>query len=191
MMKKITLSIFLVSALVLLAYTNSVLAAESIPPKKSKQTVLGKYVTALEAYDMWRQNPQSVSIIDVRAPVEYAFVGHATMAVNIPLKFYTWDAVQGTTKSINNDQFEAQVSKRFGQDQTILIICRSGGRGAEAVNRLAQKGFVNVYNITDGFEGDKIKDKRSVFRGKRLRNGWKNALTDWTYDLDPGLVYKE
>jgi rhodanese-related sulfurtransferase len=83
------------------------------------------------------------------------------------------------------------VARRFSKDQTILVICRSGGRGAEAVNRLANKGFMNVYNITDGFEGDKVKDKRSIFKGKRFRNGWKNGLTDWTYNLDPALVYKQ
>ena len=73
---------------------------------------------------------------------------------------------------------------------SILIMCRSGSRAAVAVNRLAEKGFKDVYNITDGFEGDKVKDKQSVYKGKRLRNGWKNATINWTYDLNPELVYK-
>lgn len=34
-------------------------------------------------------------------------------------------------------------------------MCRSGGRSAAAVNLLAGAGFTNVYNITDGMEGDK------------------------------------
>jgi hypothetical protein len=54
-----------------------------------------------------------------------------------------------------------------------------------AVNLLAEAGFTNVYNIIDGMEGDLVEDPDSVYRGKRLRNGWKNSGLPWTYDLDP------
>ena len=165
-------------------------ASEQIPPPKAKQTVLEKYVTAAEAYDMWSKNPETVAILDVRSPAEYFFVGHAPMAVNIPSVYFEWDAARGVMNETDNPQFESQVTKRFQKDQTILIMCRSGSRAAVAVNRLAEKGFKDVYNITDGFEGDKVKDKQSVYKGKRLRNGWKNATINWTYDLNPELVYK-
>ena len=56
-----------------------------------------------------------------------------------------------------------------------LVLCRSGGRSAIAVNHMAKAGFVNAYNITDGMEGDKVDDPGSVFYGKRMRNGWKNS----------------
>ena len=51
---------------------------------KAKQTVLGLYVTAKEAYEKWQADPEKVMIIDVRTPEEYLFVGHPTMAWNIP-----------------------------------------------------------------------------------------------------------
>ena len=57
-----------------------------------------------------------------------------------------------------------------------------------AVNALAKAGFTKVYNIIDGFEGDKVEDPESVYHGKRMRNGWKNAAP-WTYELDPTLVW--
>ena len=59
-----------------------------------KQTKLGLYVTAKEAYDMWLANPEKVKILDVRMPEEYELVGHPKMAYNIPLVFgtYDWDA---------------------------------------------------------------------------------------------------
>jgi rhodanese-related sulfurtransferase len=63
-------------------------------------------------------------------------------------------------------------------------MCRSGGRSAMAVNLLAQAGFKNVYNITDGMEGDAVKDPASVFMGQRLVNGWKNSGLPWTYKTD-------
>jgi rhodanese-related sulfurtransferase len=54
-----------------------------------------------------------------------------------------------------------------------------------AVNALAQAGFKNVYNITDGFEGDSVKDPGSVFKGQRMVNGWRNSGLPWTYEVKP------
>jgi hypothetical protein len=45
--------------------------------------------------------------------------------------------------------------------------------------------YKKVYTITDGFESGKIKDKHSYFKVKRMRNGWKNSSTPWTYELKP------
>ena len=57
-----------------------------------------------------------------------------------------------------------------------------------AVNKLAEAGFKNVYNITDGFEGDTVSDPESVFTGQRMKNGWKNSGLPFTYELDPNLL---
>ena len=46
---------------------------------EKKRTTLGLYVTAAEAYEMWKADPDRISIIDVRTPEEYIFVGHAEM----------------------------------------------------------------------------------------------------------------
>lgn len=67
-------------------------------------------------------------------------------------------------------------------------MCRSGGRSAMAVNKLAEAGFVNVYNITDGFEGEIVKDPESVFVGQHMVNGWKNSGSPFTYAVDPKLM---
>jgi rhodanese-related sulfurtransferase len=68
-------------------------------------------------------------------------------------------------------------------------MCRSGGRSALAVNALAKAGFVNAYNIIDGMEGDKVDDPGSVYIGKRMKNGWKNSGSPWTYDVNPELIW--
>ena len=47
-------------------------------------------------------------------------------------------------------------------DDTLMVMCRSGGRSAIAVNFLAKAGFKNVYNIIDGMEGDANADSDSV-----------------------------
>ncbi|MGB5310666.1 MAG: hypothetical protein WBN38_01260, partial [Polyangiales bacterium] len=56
---------------------------------KEKQTTLGFYVTAKEAYEKWKAAPKKATVLDVRTPEEVLFVGHAAMAWNIPLFLQT------------------------------------------------------------------------------------------------------
>ena len=160
-----------------------------VPEKK--QTVLGLYVTAQEAYEMWQVDPEGVKILDVRIPEEYLFVGHPEMARNIPLLFltYGWDAAKNQPTVAPNPAFASAVMKAFSTGDTLLAMCRSGGRSAWAVNALAKAGFTKAYNIIDGFEGDKVDDPGSAYHGKRMRNGWRNSGSPWTYDVDPELLW--
>jgi rhodanese-related sulfurtransferase len=177
-----------ISVLLLFCLAAAATGAEGEIPHK-KQTVLGKYLTAAEAYKMWQANPGAVTMVDCRTPAEYVFVGHAGMALNVPSKLVEWDPARKEMVFTDNPEFENIIKKKFGLNATILIMCRSGGRSAASVNRLAAIGFKNVYTVTDGFEGDKVKDRHSYFKGKRMKNGWKNCGAPWTYDLDPQLVY--
>ncbi len=165
---------------------------QSLPPKeKDKLTTLGKYATAVEAFQMYRSNPGKVFLLDVRTPEEYVFVGHADSAANIPLKLWKgkFNAEGKGYPLADNPDFDAAVKQKFKPDDVILVMCRSGARSAEAINRMAAAGFTNVYQIVDGFEGDKVTDEESYSKGKRVKNGWRNAGLPWTYDLDPRLVY--
>jgi rhodanese-related sulfurtransferase len=154
---------------------------------KAKETVLGLYVTAKEAYEQWRFAPDKVKILDVRTPEEFVFVGYPTMAWRIPVatQSYEWDPDRRLFPMVLLDDFVARVRDVAKPDDTLLVMCRSGGRSAIAVNLLAQAGFKRVYNITDGMEGDLVNDRDSVYFGQRLRNGWKNSGCDWTYDQSP------
>jgi rhodanese-related sulfurtransferase len=154
---------------------------------KDKQTALGLYVTAKEAYDKWKADPEKVMILDVRTPEEYLFIGHPAMAWNIPLLFqtYEWDKEKQRFPMKPNPDFISLVRQIAGSGNILLVTCRSGGRSAMAVNKLAEAGFKNVYNITDGIEGDLVTSPESVFQGKHLMNGWKNSGLPWTYDIVP------
>jgi rhodanese-related sulfurtransferase len=158
-----------------------------------KRTDLGLYVTAGEAFELWTAHPDEVNIIDVRTPEEYIFVGHAPMARNIPLAFveHRWDLEKDEPVVRPNPQLITRVTSLYEPTDTLVVMCRSGGRSALAVNALAKAGFDDVYNVIDGFEGDKVDDPDSLFRGKRLKNGWKNAGAPWTYDCDPALLWIE
>jgi len=150
---------------------------------KGKQTSLGLYVTAREAYEKWKADPEKLMILDVRTPEEFIFIGHPDMAWKIPVAFqsYEWDAAKNQFPMKLLPDFVGRVGKVAKSGDTIMAMCRSGGRSAIAVNLLAQAGFKNVYNIVDGMEGDTIEDTQSVFAGQRLRNGWKNSGCPWTY----------
>ena len=170
---------------------------------KSNQTSLGLYVTPNEAYEMWKANPEGVHIIDVRTFEEYIFVGHADMARNIPLLFPKFELpaankpgvapppgkVPAGCSGVPNPEFIPSVKSRFAPTDTLLMMCSTGGRAAMAVNQLAKAGFVKVYNIINGLEGDRVNDPGSVYHGKRMRNGWKNCGLPWTYDFDPDLMW--
>lgn len=157
---------------------------------EAKLTSLGLYVTAAEAYEMWKADPERVKVLDVRMVEEYVFLGHAATAVNVPVAFpkYQWHADKRKYGFELNPDFVDHVKEVFKLDDTTVAMCRSGGHSAFAINMLAKAGYVAVYNIIDGFEGDKVDDPESVFHGKRLKNGWKNSAP-WTYELDPTLAW--
>lgn len=154
---------------------------------RGKRTQLGLYITAREAYEKWKAAPDRTKIVDVRTPEEFLFVGHPTMGWLIPVaeQSYTWDPEHAHFPMKPLPDFVERVGRIAGHDDTLLVMCRSGGRAAVAVDLLAKAGYRRVYNIIDGFEGDPVTEPDSVFLGQRMRNGWKNALCPWTCKLTP------
>jgi rhodanese-related sulfurtransferase len=157
---------------------------------QAKQTALGLYVTADEAYERWQAAPTTVKVLDVRTPEEFIHIGHPEMAVNVPLAFqtYRWDPAKGYFDFELNPEFVALVRQIAEPEDEILAMCRSGGRSAMAANLLAKHGFTNVWNMIDGFEGDLVDDRESPHHGKRMQNGWTNSGRPWTYAVDPAQV---
>jgi rhodanese-related sulfurtransferase len=164
-------------------------AVSTTPLPKGKQTTLGLYVTAAQAHDMWKAAPDKVKLIDVRTPEEYAFVGHAEMAWNIPYAFVTYLRKDGKTEfgPKLNPAFVDEVKRLTRPGDTLLVMCRSGDRSARAVDLLAAAGIKDAYSVIDGVEGDKVTDADSVFVGKRMKNGWKNSAP-WVYTIDPEKI---
>ena len=183
------LILLMIAIFMLMVWLSVSLAKTSLPPQK--QTVLGLYATAKEAYQMWQADQNKIKILDVRTPEEYVFVGHPVMAYNIPLQLFNYQmAVQNKGPlMIANQNFMAEVDQRFKTSDTILVICRSGSRSAAAVNLMAAAGFKKAYSVTDGFEGDRVKDPTSSSHGKRLKNGWKNSGLPWTDQLNAQLIW--
>jgi rhodanese-related sulfurtransferase len=164
-MSKITLTTFLASVFSVTTLVAGGVDERALP--ESKRTSLGLYITAADAYEKWRADPENVKIIDVRTSEEFRTVGVPKMAAEVPL-------------STRAEEFVSRVEQFAGPGDTVLVICRSGNRSAVAVEMLAKAGFKNAYTVTDGFEGDRNADPSSPDYGKRTVNGWKNAGLPWT-----------
>jgi rhodanese-related sulfurtransferase len=160
------------------------------PLSALKHTPQGKYIIAKELYQRWFADPKSITIVDVRIPEEYVYIGHPAMAINIPFSVWTgkYDPDKRTVALAENPEFVAEIQKIVKPSDTLYLICRSGDRAAAAAVVLNKHGYKNVYNVVDGFEGDFVTDPESYFEGKRMRNGWKNSGAPWTYGLDPKLM---
>ena len=190
-MKTRIVTALIIGCLILTLPLPGILAATDIP--RAKQTELGLYITAQEAYAQWHKNPDRIHMLDVRTPEEYIFVGHAPMARNIPVRLVNQRQTAEKIKLVleSNSNFISEIKKHYRPVDKIFIMCRSGGRSAKAVDLLAKTGFKDVYNVIDGFEGDTVKDSNSYYKGKRVKNGWKNSGAPWTYNLDPQLMYSD
>ncbi|MCW2318435.1 rhodanese-related sulfurtransferase [Rhodoblastus acidophilus] len=157
---------------------------------QSKQTGLGLYLSAPEAFKMKSEGGAKVLFIDVRTRGEFQFVGASALVDrNIPLIELDspprWDARSGRYAMSLNPDFVADVSAlaarmNIGKGDPIIVMCRSGERSARAADLLQAAGYGKVYSVVDGFEGDMSRN------GRREVNGWKNADLPWTYTMTEG-----
>ncbi|KAA3618939.1 MAG: sulfurtransferase [Calditrichaeota bacterium] len=170
-----------------------IFSLSSLQAQEKKENKPEFSLNAREAYDRWQSAPKNINILDVRTPGEYIFVGHAPMAHNIPIMFLEskWDVENERIHMPVNENFLAEVTRKFQQDDTLLVMCRSGSRSAKSVKILREAGFKNVYNIHDGFEGTTLKLADSYNFGQRIVNGWKNSGAPWTNKIEPNLIYIE
>lgn len=161
-----------------------------------KQTKLGLYMTAQQAYDHTIAHMDKTLFLDIRTPSELNYLGAASvMDAHVPfvlMDISGWNDKKHRYKRADNKNFVADVEARLKKkgltkDDTVILMCRSGKRSASAVNKLAEAGYTKVYSVVDGYEGDKSKDPAT--KGMRVVNGWKNSRLPWTYSLDRDLMY--
>ena len=171
------------------------LGSSSLPNKKRTPQEL--YVTSDKAYNKLQELGNKALLIDVRSRAEVMFLGMPKDAdANIPYmtpgSFDEWDEKKGTFKLQANSLFVERISelvesRNMSKETPIFLICRSGNRSAKAAKMLNLAGYVNVFNITDGFEGDKA--KVGSRKGERVVNGWKNSGLPWSYKLSKEAMY--
>jgi rhodanese-related sulfurtransferase len=87
-------------------------------------------VPEIDVAELARRHAEGAYVLDVRQPDEYE-AGHVPGAVLVPL-----------------DQLEARRAE-VPTDRPVLVICKSGGRSAKAVQHLAPLG-VDATNVAGG-----------------------------------------
>ncbi|CAG9934036.1 rhodanese-like domain-containing protein [Candidatus Nitrotoga arctica] len=114
-----------------------------------------------EAYEIQQAAP-GTKLVDVRTRAELDWVGHIPDAVEIE-----WATYPGMKL---NPYFIAQLEQQVDKEALVLFICRSGGRSHNAAIAATEAGYVESYNVLEGFEGDKDANKhRNVLGGWRAR----------------------
>ncbi|WP_047986456.1 sulfurtransferase TusA family protein [Ornithinibacillus californiensis] len=98
---------------------------------ETKEETKHEDVLDLEELRQKIDGDESITILDVREPAEYAF-GHIPGAINIPL---------------------GELEERFNEvdkENDLHVICRTGNRSDLAAQILTEKGFKNVKNVIPG-----------------------------------------
>jgi pyrimidine-specific ribonucleoside hydrolase len=94
-----------------------------------------KRITSLQASKMIEMD-RNIVVVDVRTPAEYD-AGHIKDAVNIDIK--------------QADAFSK--IDTLDPNSTYVVHCRINHRSQIAVDHMKDKGFKNIYQITDGYAG--------------------------------------
>lgn len=105
-------------------------------------------------------------LVDVRTKAELDFVGRIPKAVEI--EWATYPGMQ------SNPHFLASLEQQVDKEALVMFICRSGARSHNAAIVAEKAGYSEVYNILEGFEGDKdVKGHRNSV------NGWRASVLPW------------
>jgi rhodanese-related sulfurtransferase len=118
-----------------------------------------------EAYQILQLAP-GAKLVDVRTKAELDFVGRVPKAVEIE-----WATYPGMKP---NPHFLASLEQQVDKEALVMFICRSGARSHHAAVTAEKSGYNEVYNILEGFEGDKdLKEHRNAL------NGWRANGLPW------------
>ncbi len=177
----------------------SPLQAAEAPKNPEQQSSWGLYVDSKEVAAMKQKLGEKMLLVDVRDPVEIMFTGFSDVVdINIPFKTADrseWHKKKPVFNMKTNTHFEQDLAaalkaRGLTKDAPIAIMCRSGGtRGAPATKLLEDKGYTNIYVVTDGFEGGTLKEGEK--KNWRLKDGWKNTGLPWSYKLNKEKMYIE
>ena len=90
-------------------------------------------ILSREAKSLLEKN-KNIYLLDVRTPQEYS-QGRVAGSVLIPI-----------------GEFERRISE-VPKNRTIVVYCAVGSRSKQVASFLAQQGYKDVYNMTDGIVG--------------------------------------
>jgi rhodanese-related sulfurtransferase len=125
-----------------------------------------------EAFRALSLDPEAV-MVDVRTRAELAYVGFPDLStIGKRLIAVEWQQFPTGTQ---NPAFLVELEQHdLRKDAPVYFICRSGARSRFAAMAATAAGFVEAYNVADGFEGPV---DGTGHRGSSA--GWKAAGLPW------------
>ena len=112
------------------------------------------------------QENSGARLVDVRSKAEWSWVGRIPGAVEI--EWLVFSSMQA------NPDFLEHLSLKVPKESPVMFICRSGVRSNQAAIAALESGYVNCFNVLEGFEGDKDSNGHRGVQG-----GWKAAGLPW------------
>src|SRR3989339_1153195 len=99
-----------------------------------------------EAHELLQSAP-GAKLVDVRSRAELDWVGRIPDAVEIE-----WAGYPGMSL---NPHFLAALGQQVDKESLVLFICRTGVRSNAAAAAATGAGFLDCYNVLEGFQGEK------------------------------------
>ncbi len=129
-------------------------------------------VTPAEAWQVLSDNLQAV-LVDVRTDAEWGYVGLPDLSsIGKEAVLLSWKLFPGNQE---NTRFVEELAKRVpDQDGALLFIGRSGVRALAAAVAMTRAGYMECFNVSEGFEGD-----LDAKRHRGTSGGWKTAALPW------------
>jgi len=120
--------------------------------------------------EAWELAQSGVAVlVDVRSAEERTFVGQVPGSVHV-----AWATGTSLTR---NPRFVRELEAKVGKGAVVLLLCRSGKRSALAAEAATKAGFPNVFNVTEGFEGE-----LNARQQRGTTDGWRHRGLPWTQD---------
>jgi rhodanese-related sulfurtransferase len=133
-----------------------------------------KTLNPQEAWQLMQKEPRAV-LVDVRSDMEFLFVGHPVGAIHIPwIDYPDWKLNPNFVTEVRKLVLGGFCHEGSNAGAPVLLICRSGKRSLEAGNALINEGFCEVYNVSEGFEGE-LDDHHH----RSTVGGWRHAGLPW------------
>ena len=118
-------------------------------------------------------NDDDAILVDCRSPAEWHFTGMpdlSTIGKTVVLAAVADEAGRP------NPQFVDEVKAVTTPASNVFVLCRVGGRSANACRILAEAGFTALTNVAEGFEG------------RADGNGHRNSVEGWRFH---GLPWRQ
>jgi len=119
----------------------------------------------VEAHGLMQTHAEA-RLVDVRTRAELEWVGRVPGSIAVE-----WNTWPGGNRNLD---FIAEFETQIAKSALVMLLCRSGVRSHHAAIALTRAGYINAYNVLQGFEGDKDPS------GQRNRlGGWRAAGLPW------------